>query len=58
MMYVFECLECQIRFEVDQKITDVEHKADCPICGKPASRRFTSVGAIFRGTGFHTTDYK
>jgi len=30
----------------------------CPVCGGTARRLFTSVGVIFKGSGFHATDYR
>lgn len=56
LTYLFECSE-HGRFEVKQPMLD-EHKANCPVCGKPAQRIFTpfdtgvrvAVKSSWRGT--------
>lgn len=40
-VYEFKCLNCLIHFEVKQAIHD-EHIANCPECGHPTHRIFTS----------------
>lgn len=30
----------------------------CPTCGRPSRKVYNSVGLIFKGPGFHTTDYR
>lgn len=56
--YEFRCLACGHRFERFLAIT-AEDPSCCPVCGG-AIRRLPSPGAglIFRGSGFHATDYR
>jgi putative FmdB family regulatory protein len=54
MFYEFKCPEHGV-FEVTQPI-EAEHKADCPKCGGPARRVFTTLawkwgGAAYRPDG-------
>ncbi len=41
MIYQFKCLNCEIYFEIEQPMHD-QHKANCPKCGVPAQRIYTS----------------
>ncbi len=55
--YDFRCPECDERFEVTRPAggaTDIS----CPVCDAPAKRVFTPVGVVFKGSGFHNTDYR
>jgi putative FmdB family regulatory protein len=56
-IYLYKCPVCQEQFERVEKISDI-HKANCPKCGKAASRVFLPTGIIFKGSGFYVTDYK
>jgi len=55
--YEYECNQCGERFERFQGIKDEPVKT-CPECGGPV-RRLLGTGAaiIFKGSGFHATDY-
>jgi putative FmdB family regulatory protein len=57
--YEYECSACGHRFERFQSITAAPIRK-CPECGKPRTRRLISAGAglIFKGSGFHQTDYR
>jgi len=56
--YEYECLECGVKFEKFQKITDKPIKI-CPECNGAVKRVFTpGAGFIFKGSGFYTTDYR
>ena len=55
--YDYRCTECESTFEVTRAITDVSDVM-CPACGTAAKRVFSPVGVVFKGTGFHTTDYR
>lgn len=56
--YDYKCLECNIIFELFQKMTD-EPLNICPHCGGKLKRLIgTGSGPIFKGTGFYQTDYK
>jgi putative FmdB family regulatory protein len=56
--YEYECLECKLRFDEFQRMSDPPTRK-CPKCGGRV-RRIISGGAglIFKGTGFYATDYK
>jgi putative FmdB family regulatory protein len=55
--YDFRCPECDIVVEVTRKAGDVEPEL-CPECGGLTKRIFSPVGVVFKGSGFHTTDYR
>lgn len=57
--YEYECKACSHRFEKLQRFTDARLLA-CPKCKKRKAHRLISAGAgfIFRGSGFHVTDYR
>ena len=56
--YEYHCKSCENRFELFQKISDPA-PASCPKCGSgPIQKIFSSVGIIFKGSGFYVTDYK
>jgi len=55
--YEYACAKCG-RFEVSQRISD-EALATCPTCGGSVKRLISgSAGILFKGDGFHTTDYR
>jgi putative FmdB family regulatory protein len=57
--YDYVCGGCGHRFDVYQSITaDVLKK--CPACAKRSLQRLigTGGGIIFKGSGFHETDYR
>lgn len=55
-LYEYRCENCGHTFDVTHAVG--ETPGPCPVCGGPARRLFTSVGLIFKGSGFHTTDYR
>ncbi|MEW6095884.1 MAG: zinc ribbon domain-containing protein [bacterium] len=56
--YEYECVKCKFIFEEFQKITDKPIKT-CPKCKGDVKRVFTpGAGFLFKGSGFHTTDYR
>jgi putative FmdB family regulatory protein len=57
-IYEYRCSNCTHVFEVLHEVGG--HPGPCPNCGATgtAHRVFTSVGLIFKGSGFHTTDYR
>lgn len=57
--YDYVCDACGHRFDAYQSIiADVLKK--CPACGKRSLQRLigTGGGIIFKGSGFHETDYR
>ena len=56
--YEYKCTKCDEQFEIIQKITE-EPKKSCPTCGGKVFRLISGGGGyIFKGTGFHVTDYR
>jgi len=56
--YEYQCKKCKHKFEAFQQITAKPLK-NCPECKGPL-RRLIGAGAgfIFKGSGFHATDYR
>ncbi|MBI4233603.1 MAG: hypothetical protein HY686_04095 [Chloroflexi bacterium] len=54
--YDYECQNCHHLFELRQGF-DAPSTGVCPQCNGPAQRLFHSVGVIFKGSGWYTTDY-
>lgn len=56
--YDYKCLKCGHVFEVFHKITE-SPEIKCPVCGGPVKKLLSSgAGILFKGSGFHITDYK
>ncbi|GFN22768.1 MAG: zinc ribbon domain-containing protein [Thermoanaerobacteraceae bacterium] len=56
-IYVYKCPQCGT-FETEQRITAPALES-CPTCGSPVHRVITgNISVIYKGSGFHTTDYR
>lgn len=55
-LYDYKCTKCGHIFEIQQKISEDPLKY-CPQCKGPIKRLISPAGIIFKGTGFHVTDY-
>ncbi len=55
-LYEYRCSGCDHHFEVLHEVGGTP--GPCPVCGGPARRVFSSVGLIFKGSGFYTTDHR
>ena len=56
--YEYECRRCSHAFEAFQSMTDKPLRT-CPECGGPVRRLIgAGAGVIFKGSGFHATDYR
>lgn len=55
--YDFRCLHCDHVFELTRPLGDAS-EVRCPVCGGETKRVFTPVGVVFKGSGFHNTDYR
>ncbi|NQT29383.1 MAG: zinc ribbon domain-containing protein [Candidatus Saganbacteria bacterium] len=55
-LYDYKCSKCGDVFEALQKMSD-EPLKKCPKCKGPIKRLISSPGIIFKGSGFHVTDY-
>ena len=53
--YQYACTECDHRFELVQSFTDAPASV-CPNCGSPVRKVFSSVGVVFKGSGFYRND--
>jgi len=55
-LYEYRCTQCHHDFEQQQPVGSPA--PGCPRCGSPSRKVYSSVGLIFKGSGFHTTDYR
>ena len=55
--YDFKCTECDCIFELNRSVGKATAEP-CPECGGQTKRVFSPVGVVFKGSGFHNTDYK
>ncbi|UEJ83467.1 FmdB family transcriptional regulator [Brachybacterium halotolerans subsp. kimchii] len=54
--YAYACKNCGHRFEKYQSFSE-DSLTVCPECGQSALRKvFDSVGVVFKGSGFYSTD--
>ena len=53
--YQYACRACDHRFEAVQSFTDAA-LTECPACSGPLRKVFSSVGIVFKGSGFYRTD--
>ncbi|MHB1125648.1 MAG: FmdB family zinc ribbon protein [Bacillota bacterium] len=55
--YEYKCTECGI-FEKNQRITEPA-LTHCPACGGQVQRLISrNINILYKGSGFHTTDYR
>ncbi len=55
--YGYRCDRCGVEFEQFQRITEPP-LTECPHCGGAVRRLLYPVGILFKGPGFHITDYR
>ena len=53
--YQYACTECDHRFDAVQAFSDASLTV-CPVCGGKLRKVFSSVGIVFKGSGFYRTD--
>ena len=53
--YQYACTACDHRFEAVQSFTDAS-LTECPACSGTLRKVFSSVGIVFKGSGFYRTD--
>lgn len=53
--YQYACTACDHRFEAVQSFSDAS-LTECPNCGGDLRKVFSSVGIVFKGSGFYRTD--
>lgn len=54
-LYTYRCNENDHEFQVRQRMMD-DPLTECPVCGGPVRRVVSSVGVVFKGSGFYVTD--
>ncbi len=53
-IYEFQCTSCKEIFEDLVSVGQKTHK--CPVCGAKSKKIMSSVGIIFKGSGWYCTD--
>ena len=53
--YSYACTACEHHFDTVQKFTDPS-LTDCPECSGRLRKLFSSVGIVFKGSGWYATD--
>jgi putative FmdB family regulatory protein len=53
--YSYQCTQCADRFDVVQAFTD-DALTECAKCSGRLRKLFSSVGVVFKGSGFYRTD--
>ncbi len=53
--YEYECHACHQRVEAVQKFSEPALTV-CPLCGGELRKVFSSVGIVFKGSGFYKND--
>ncbi|MGQ0717509.1 MAG: FmdB family zinc ribbon protein [Pseudonocardiales bacterium] len=53
--YSYACTACEHHFDTVQKFTD-SSLTDCPECSGQLRKLFSSVGIVFKGSGFYRND--
>lgn len=54
-LYDYECSRCGHQFEARRALG--ARPPRCPKCRGGTKKRFSPVPVVFRGTGWHSTDY-
>jgi len=55
-VYEYRCKSCGKTHEVEHGFND-KRPTECPSCGGELIRVFHPIGLVFKGSGFHKTDY-
>jgi putative FmdB family regulatory protein len=53
--YQYACTECGHQLEAVQSFSDAP-LTECPVCQGKLRKVFSSVGVVFKGSGFYRTD--
>ena len=53
--YQYACTACEHRFDAVQSFSDPS-LTECPVCSGALRKVFSSVGIVFKGSGFYRTD--
>jgi putative FmdB family regulatory protein len=55
-VYEYRCKSCGHTHEIEHGF-HAERPTECPNCGGELIRVFHPIGLVFKGSGFHKTDY-
>lgn len=55
--YDYRCPSCDLLFEVQRSFADTADVL-CPACSAAAKKVFSPAAVVFKGSGFHNTDYR
>ncbi|HEY3417305.1 MAG TPA: FmdB family zinc ribbon protein, partial [Armatimonadota bacterium] len=55
-LYEYACKSCEHHFELRHSANDTP-SLTCPKCGGAVQKVFFPAGIIFKGSGWHITDY-
>src|ERR1700682_6473519 len=55
-VYEYRCKSCGEPHEIEHGFND-DRPTKCPACGGQLIRVFHPIGVVFKGSGFHKTDY-
>ena len=55
-VYEYRCKSCGKTHEIEHGFHD-QRPTECPSCGGELVRVFHPIGLVFKGSGFHKTDY-
>jgi putative FmdB family regulatory protein len=55
-VYEYRCKSCGLTHEIEHGYND-DRPTKCPACGGQLIRVFHPIGVVFKGSGFHKTDY-
>jgi len=55
-VYEYRCKSCGKTHEIGHGFND-KRPTECPSCGGELVRVFHPIGLVFKGSGFHKTDY-
>ncbi|MHB9023732.1 MAG: FmdB family zinc ribbon protein [Armatimonadota bacterium] len=55
-LYEYACQKCEHQFEIRHSANDTP-ALTCPKCGGAVRKVFHATGIIFKGSGWHITDY-
>jgi putative FmdB family regulatory protein len=55
-VYEYRCKSCGETHEIEHGYND-DRPTKCPACGGQLIRVFHPIGVVFKGSGFHKTDY-
>jgi putative FmdB family regulatory protein len=56
-VYEYLCENCEHQFQQHRKVTE-RQSAPCPRCNGVGRKVIGAVGIIFKGSGWHCTDYR